>query len=186
LEFLGDAILSGVVADLLYQKHPDAQEGELTRRRAHIVNKPSLVWVANQLSLGDYIELGQGEQCNGGYKKASILATTVEALLASVYLDGGWDVAYQVIDRLFAELLSADCREKDAKTRLQELLQAQRLPLPVYELVTLNAQDTQGQFVVRCQVTGLQQTLVAQSNTRRKAEQQAASLALKLLESHAG
>lgn len=178
LEFLGDALLDAVIAELLYEKYPAAHEGELTRRRAHIVNRDGLALVASNLSLGDYITLGDGELRTGGREKASILAPTVEALLASVYLDGGWNEMFLLVKRLFAGLIGAGCQEKDAKTQLQEFLQARKMTLPIYDLIANTASD--GNFTVTCRVDGLG-PVFARGGTRRKAEQQAASAVLALL-----
>ncbi len=175
LEFLGDAVLGAVVAEWLYAVFPEAAEGELTRRRAALVNRDALVWLARQLELGECLELGAGEQRTGGAEKPAILATALEAVLAAVYLDGGWPVVNAIIRQLMAPRLREVQLAKDPKTQVQEWLQARRLPLPVYQL-----QASGALFTVACLITlhTHQITTQGQGPTRRSAEQQAASLAL--------
>lgn len=179
MEFLGDAILGAVIAEWLYTTYPVAAEGELTRMRAYLVNKTSLVWLAQQLELGAYLELGGGELHTGGAQKPAILATAAEALLAAVYLDGGWQAITVVVRGLLKPRLQAMRLEKDAKTQLQEWLQAQRLPLPTYHLLA-TSNTNESLFTVTCQLTGINQRIAVrgQGTTRRGAEQQAAGLVL--------
>lgn len=185
LEFLGDAILGFVVADYLYGHYVDADEGELSRLRATLVKGDSLAEIAHSLELGQYLNLGPGELRSGGHSRASILADAVEALLAAVYLDGGYTVAREVILRLFEEKLSGlgrKSRQKDPKTRLQELLQARKVALPVYTILDITGEQHEQCFTVSCQVDELDLESRGTGSSRRKAEQSAASQLLRELE----
>ncbi|HSC99308.1 MAG TPA: ribonuclease III, partial [Casimicrobiaceae bacterium] len=138
LEFVGDAVLNCVVALTLYERFPALPEGDLSRARAHLVNRDTLSEVARRLGLGAAIRLGEGELRSGGARRPSILADAMEAVFGAVFVDGGYDAARRVIDGVYAALLSeADPTTlgKDAKTRLQEWLQAKRLPVPEYAIV---------------------------------------------------
>ena len=134
LEFLGDALLGAIIAEMLYEVHPKASEGELSRLRAQLVNGQALAVLARELELGDELKLGPGELKSGGFRRDSILADAFEALVAAVYLDGGFDACRDVIRGWFGERIAALRRSsKDAKTRLQEWLQAGGWPLPDYQ-----------------------------------------------------
>ena len=151
LEFLGDALVNLLVAELLYERHPRADEGELTRLRAQLVSGAALADVARELRLGDELRLGPGELKSGGYRRDSILADALEALLAAVYLDGGWEACRRTVRELFAgrvELVRG--QDKDAKTRLQESLQGNGKPLPQYELIASAGEDHAKTFDVAC------------------------------------
>ena len=184
LEFLGDGIVNMLVAELLYEQFPKADEGELTRRRSHLVSEPALAEIARSLELGDQLHLGAGELKSGGFRRDSILADAVEALIAAVYIDGGWDACRRVVRALFAQrLTSAGAgRDKDAKTRLQELLQARGYPLPVYSLRASSGADHAKIFDVDCDIDALQIRTVGRGSSRRAAEQSAAAAALDQLE----
>jgi len=185
LEFLGDAILGFVVADYLYGHYGEADEGELSRLRAALVKGDSLAEVAHSLQLGKYLNLGPGELRSGGHSRASILADAVEALLAAVYLDGGYPAAREVILRLFDEKLSGlgrKSRQKDPKTRLQELLQSRKVALPVYAILDITGEQHEQCFTVSCRVEELELESKGTGSSRRKAEQNAASQLLKELE----
>lgn len=180
LEFLGDALLGAVIAELLYEVHPKASEGELSRLRAQLVNGNALAAVARELALGDSLKLGTGELKTGGFRRDSILADAFEALIAAVYLDGGFDACRDVLRGLFSERIAAIRRSsKDAKTRLQELLQASGWPLPHYELVASHGEDHAKTFDVRCAISE-PAALSAESRgeSRRAAEQEAAEIVL--------
>jgi len=176
LEFLGDAFLGAVVAEMLYEAHPNASEGELSRLRAQLVNGQALAVIARELELGDRLRLGPGELKSGGFRRESILADAFEAMIAAVYLDGGFDACRQVVRELFAERVAALPRSsKDAKTRLQEFLQAGGWPLPRYELIASHGDDHAKQFDVRCIVDEPQPCEAeASGSSRRAAEQEAA------------
>lgn len=184
LEFLGDAILGFEVADRLYHKATDANEGQLSRMRAHLVKRETLAEIARELKLGEILHLGAGELRSGGQSRDSILADAVEALIAAVYLDGGIDEARHLVRRLLGTRLAeptAETRRKDAKTTLQEHLQSIGKPLPGYEVVSISGEPHEQTFRVVC-VTGLAADTVGEAGSRRKAEQKAAKAMLKRLE----
>ena len=188
LEFLGDAFLGAVVAEMLFEVHPHASEGELSRLRAQLVNGPALAVIARELELGDRLKLGPGELKSGGFRRESILADAFEALIAAVYLDGGFEACRQVVRQLFAERIAALPRSsKDAKTRLQEHLQAGGWPLPRYELIASHGDDHAKQFDVRCMIAEpMELDAQASGSSRRSAEQDAAeSVLARLLEHNA-
>lgn len=177
LEFLGDALLNTVIALELFRRQPDADEGALSRLRAALVRAETLAALGRELGLGEALHLGEGERKSGGFRRDSILADAVEALLGAVYLDSDFDTVSALILRLFAERLdnlpSAE-QLKDPKTRLQERLQRDGQPLPEYELVESSGADHARRFTVRCRVAALDLECVATAGSRRKAEQQAA------------
>jgi ribonuclease-3 len=185
LEFLGDAVLSFVISAELYRRFDDVNEGTLSRLRASLVKGDTLALIARDLRLGDYLNLGSGELKSGGYRRDSILADAVEAILGAVYLDGGIDRARQLILELYDERFDAvqpAADLKDPKTRLQEFLQGRRLPLPTYTVTSMEGEAHDQIFTVTCAVEGLDQPTVASAASRRKAEQAAAELALRALE----
>lgn len=181
LEFLGDALLNLLVAELIYEIHPQASEGDMTRLRAALVNGTALAQMARELEIGDRLNLGPGELKSGGFRRESILADAFEALVAAVYLDAGWVRTREVVRSLFAERVAAGARTpKDAKTRLQEILQGAGLPLPSYELVEASGEDHARVFEVSCRVESLSILTRASGSSRRAAEQLAAEEALLL------
>jgi len=187
LEFLGDALLGAVIAEMLYEVHPNASEGELSRLRAQLVNGQALALVARELELGDELKLGPGELKTGGFRRDSILADAFEALVAAVYLDSGFEACRDVVRGLFAERIAALRRSsKDAKTRLQEWLQAGGWPLPQYELTASHGEDHAKTFDVSCVISEpLPLQAEARGASRRAAEQDAAETVLnQLLEQH--
>jgi ribonuclease-3 len=187
LEFLGDALLGAVIAEMLYEVHPKASEGELSRLRAQLVNGQELAVVARELELGDELKLGPGELKSGGFRRDSILADAFEALVAAVYLDSGFDACRQVVRELFGERIAVLRRSsKDAKTRLQEWLQAGSWPLPQYELTASHGEDHAKTFDVSCTISEpLPVSAEARGGSRRAAEQDAAEIVLnQLLEQH--
>ncbi|MEW5789955.1 MAG: ribonuclease III [Pseudomonadota bacterium] len=180
LEFLGDGVLNFAVAEMLYRRFPQALEGDLSRMRARLVREETLAEVAQSLDLGKHLILGIGEQRSGGFRRASILADALEAVLGGVYLDSGFDAVHAVIRRLLGHYLSDElikAQLKDPKTRLQEYLQAQGKSLPRYELVLEKGEAHNKRFVARCHVQG-QKPVDAEEGSRRKAEQAAAALML--------
>ena len=179
LEFLGDALLSVVVAEMLFESFPKADEGDLTRMRASLVNGTALAGVARELALGDVIRLGQGELKSGGFRRDSILADALEALLAAVYLDAGFAACRETIRRLFAPLVeSLSASGKDSKTSLQELLQGHALPLPQYELVATVGEDHAKLFDIECVLATPPLRVPGRASSRRAAEQLAAEAAM--------
>jgi ribonuclease III len=185
LEFLGDALLGAVVAEMLFEAHPHASEGELSRLRAQLVNGQALAVIARELELGDRLKLGPGELKSGGFRRDSILADAFEAMIAAVYLDGGFEACRDAVRQLFGERIAALPRSsKDAKTRLQEHLQAGGWPLPRYELIASHGDDHAKSFDVRCLIAEpLPLDAEASGSSRRAAEQDAAECVLaRLLE----
>lgn len=177
LEFLGDSVLNFVVALLAFREFPDGSEGDLSRYRAALVSSQSLAAVAGALGLGDQLRLGGGELKSGGFRRASILADSLEALFGAVYLDAGLDAATLVIQRLLAprlrELPAAEAL-KDPKTRLQEELQSRGLPLPRYVLEEVTGDPHDQWFAASCEVPSLGLQQRGEGSSRRKAEQAAA------------
>ncbi len=185
LEFLGDALLGSVVAELLFRRFPGADEGQLTRMRAALVRRETLAELARQLGLGEHIRLGEGEMKSGGWRRDSILADTLEALIGALYLDAGRDALYRWLERLYRsrlESISPEAMGKDAKTELQEYLQARHLPLPEYETIATGGPPHARSFTVSCRVTG-QEPVQASGSSRRRAEQAAAAALLERLRS---
>ena len=185
LEFLGDSVLNLVVSSLLFDRFPGLSEGDLTRLRASLVNKPSLAGLARELSLGQYLQLGEGELRSGGFDRDSILADGLEALFGAIYLDGGLDEARRVIlvryqDQL--DRLDPRAVPKDPKTRLQEYLQQRSLPTPEYSVAEVSGDAHNQHFVVECRVASLEAPVRGEGNSRRIAEQQAAALSLERLQ----
>ncbi len=182
LEYLGDALLSAIVAAQLFEQFPDGREGSLTRLRARLVKKETLAEVAIEMQLGPYLKLGGGELKSGGQQRQSILADTVEALICAIYLDSDFERCRQVVLTWYAvrfnELtMSAD--QRDPKSQLQEYLQSRQRVLPVYRLIDESAGGSgQENFLVGCRVDGLLNEITAEGPSRRAAEQVAASLAL--------
>jgi ribonuclease-3 len=187
--FLGDGILNFVIADELFKQYPDVQEGDLSRLRANLVNKESLAEIANQLDLGDVIQLGSGELKSGGFRRPSILADAVESILGAVYSDGGFEACRALIIRLYAYRLSSptDLQSlKDPKTRLQDLLQSRRFALPDYQVVKITGQAHAQVFHVRCTIDKLKINVDGEGKSRRKAEQMAAEKAIAQVETNYG
>jgi ribonuclease III len=184
LEFLGDSILNCSVARLLYDAHPEADEGALSRLRASLVSGESLAQIAADLNVGEYLHLGSGELKSGGFRRASILADALEAILGAVFLDAGFDAASAVVGRLIApkmaDLPSAEAL-KDPKTRLQELLQGRGLALPNYTLTAVAGDPHAQSFTVTCEVLVFGAAAVGEGASRRRAEQLAAAKVLELL-----
>ena len=187
LEFLGDSLLGFIVAEILFEIYPDAREGDLSRMRAGLVNKESLAEFARELELGECLRLGLGELNTGGKDRDSILADTVEAIIAAIYLDGGIEACRQFVRRWSEARLSSqfpDAQQKDNKTRLQELMQSQGLPLPRYEVVKISGEDHQQLFQVSCQVAPLADSQLGNGRSKRFAEQEAAQKVLEELGEH--
>jgi ribonuclease-3 len=185
LEFLGDSVLGLVIAQQLFVQFPRASEGALSRLRASLVNGEALAGLARQLSLGDYLHLGGGELKSGGVRRASILADALEAVFGAIYVDGGFERCRSCILNLYHERLAAlstSTPDKDSKTRLQEFLQARKKMLPSYELRSVEGEGHAQTFVVDCHIDGLSQAVVGSGSSRRRAEQEAASQALQVLD----
>jgi ribonuclease-3 len=174
-----------VIAEELFNRFPQVKEGKLSRLRASLVKGETLAEIARELKIGEVLILGPGELKSGGFRRESILADAVEAILGSLYLDQGLDSVKSLILRLYQERLdSIDVTEtvKDPKTRLQELLQSRKQPLPIYSVRELKTDKKQPVFEASCQVTLLKKVVLAQGSSHRKAEKKAAERALSLIE----
>ena len=181
LEFLGDALLDLVISAALYERAPDANEGDLSRLRASLVRRDALADIAAGLDLGRFVRLGAGELRTGGARRRSILADTLEALLGAIFLDGGYERARRCVLALYDARLNdlPDPRAlRDPKTRLQELLQARGLERPAYEVVAVEGAPHDQQFEVRCDVAQLEVQGQGTGSSRRRAEQRAAAAVL--------
>ncbi len=177
LEFLGDAVLAMAVSTLLYERFSGSDEGDLTRVRAHLVREDSLHRVALALGLPEALRLSEGEARGGGARRPSILADAVEALLGAVLLDGGYGPAQALVTRLFGDVIQdteVDNWRKDAKTELQEWLQARRIAVPVYRITATRGQAHAQTFEVECAVPALGLAERGEGRARRSAEQEAA------------
>ncbi|SDH52573.1 ribonuclease III [Propionivibrio dicarboxylicus] len=185
LEYLGDAALNAVVARLLFERFPELPEGDLSRLRANLVRQDSLHRLAEQLMLGQFLRLGEGELKSGGATRPSILADALEALFGAIWLDAGFDAVSAVIARLYDPLIQAINPAKpmkDAKTRLQELLQGKRLPLPKYALTATEGEAHAQKFRIACVIEKLDICTEGLGASRRAAEQMAAERALEIME----
>jgi ribonuclease-3 len=184
LEFLGDSILNCAVARLLFDAHPLADEGALSRLRASLVSGDTLAQIAGDLGLGEFLRLGQGELKSGGFRRASILADALEAILGAIFLDSGFDAAAAAVARIMgprmSDLPAADAL-KDPKTRLQEVLQARGLALPTYTLTAVGGDPHAQSFTVTCDVPIFGVAAVGEGASRRRAEQLAAAKVIDLL-----
>lgn len=187
LEFIGDSILDYVIAMMLCEAFPKLPEGRLSPLRATLVKEATLAEIARSLNIGDALLLGVGELKSGGRDRASILADVLEALFAAVRLDGGLPAAETLIRSLFAERIRAIDTEntaKDGKTRLQEFLQARKLPPPKYRIEKQTGEGNTAWFDVSCDLGELGHIEYAGAASRRAAEQQCANQALLWLEQH--
>ena len=177
LEFLGDSILNCAVAHFLYLRFPDLPEGVLSRLRANLVRQQSLFEIAEQIHLGDFLRLGDGEIKSGGRSRPSILADALESIFGAVLLDSDFDQAQQVVHRLYADSIAAidpNTPAKDSKTLLQEVLQSRHLPLPDYTLIATSGQAHEQIFNIACVIPALNIHTSGIANSRRAAEQAAA------------
>ncbi len=184
LEFLGDSILNCCVARLLYDSHPLADEGALSRLRATLVSGETLAQIAAELEVGEHLRMGSGELKTGGFRRTSILADALEAVLGAIFLDSGFDAAAAAVARILrtrlSQLPAADAL-KDPKTRLQEAMQGHGLALPVYTLTAVAGEPHAQHFTVRCEVPVLDLAAVGEGGSRRRAEQLAAAKVMELL-----
>lgn len=186
LEYLGDAILGFLIAEILYTRFPEHKEGALTRMRATLVKRETLAGIARSMDIGCHIKLGTGERKSGGWRRDSILSNALEALIGAVYIDSDIGTCRNFVQNLYADLLlnlAAESPEKDPKTRLQEFLQARRKQLPVYEVVEEIGEAHDREFIVTCLIEGLSTVFHARGRSKREAEQIAANHALEMLES---
>lgn len=184
LEYLGDSLLGFIIADFLYHTHTEATEGELTRLRASLVKGETLARLARDLKIGEYIRLGSSELKSGGWRRNSILANTMEALIGAIYLDGGMAACRKTVKRLYAELLESSSPAtlvKDPKTRLQEHLQALQKNLPQYDVIREYGEAHKKTFVVKCMIKDMDVSVEADGRSKRIAEQAAAQKVLDML-----
>lgn len=184
LEFLGDGLVGAIVAQMLYERFPRASEGELTRLRARVVRREALAELARELALGDQLRLGPGELKSGGFRRDSILADAFEALVAAIYLDGGWESCRGWLRKRCDGVVDGlDPRQvADAKTRLQEWLQARGRGLPHYAMVAASGEAHAQQFEVECRAEGVAEPGRGRAASRKQAEQIAAEALLVLLQ----
>ncbi|NIH41260.1 MAG: ribonuclease III [Buchnera aphidicola (Periphyllus aceris)] len=181
LEFLGDSILSFVIANALYKFFPNVNEGDMSRMRATLVRGNTLAKIACEFDLGEYLKLGQGELKSGGFKRESILANTIEAIIGSIYLDSDIYTIEKLILKWYKKRLkeiSPGNAQKDSKTRLQEYLQSKHLPLPNYIVVKVYGEAHNQLFTIKCEILNISEKLIGIGSSRRKAEQNAAQYAL--------
>lgn len=184
LEFLGDAILNCTIAQALFDRFPQAKEGQMSRLRAHLVKGDTLAELGREFNLGDFLKLGSGELKSGGYRRDSILADTVEAIIGAISKDADLETSQQVLLTWYEERLgNLDLAEniKDSKTRLQEYLQARRHALPEYVVSQITGEAHEQKFTVHCKVELLDKPLKGVGSSRRMAEQESALAVLKAL-----
>jgi ribonuclease-3 len=181
LEFLGDSIVNFVIADALYQQFPEAQEGELSRWRATLINRDTLADLAREFDVGRYLHLGPGELRSGGSQRESILSCAMEAIIGAIYLDGGFPAIRVCVLAWYESLLnnlSSAASHKDPKTVLQEHLQRCHLSLPIYHVDAIEGEAHQQIFIVSCLVAEMKQKVTGRGTSRRRAEQAAAEAML--------
>lgn len=177
LEFLGDSVLGMVISRELYDRFPEATEGELTRLRSQIVKGETLATLSKNLGLGEYIIFGPGEIKSGSHRRASILADILESIIGAIYIDADIQTVEAVILRLLAEPIAASNPQKiikDPKTRLQEYLQSRGIDLPEYQVVETSGPAHKQFFKVRCQIDSLKIEAQGEGGSRKSAEQEAA------------
>ncbi|AEH39753.1 ribonuclease III [Buchnera aphidicola (Cinara tujafilina)] len=181
LEFLGDSILNFIIAKKLYHYFPEVNEGGMSRMRATLVRGNTLAEIACEFSLGNYLQLGQGEQKSGGFKRESILANTIEAIIAGIFLDSNIYTVEKIVLKWYQyrfKKISPFNIQKDPKTRLQEYLQAKHFPLPLYNIGKIYGEAHKQIFKINCKINGIHDILIGIGSSRRKAEQNAAQNAL--------
>ncbi|MEY3410472.1 MAG: RNase [Pseudomonadota bacterium] len=180
LEFLGDGVLNFIVASQLYLKFPKLDEGDLSRLRAHLVKEPTLGEIALTLNIGDALKLGEGELKSGGWRRPSVLADALEAMIGAVFLDAGFAAAEGVVIKLFTPLIEKidpKAIGKDPKSLLQEYLQSKKIDVPTYEVLAIEGEAHCQTFRVECRVAKFNIVTQGEGTSRRAAEQQAAELA---------
>jgi ribonuclease-3 len=180
LEFLGDGVLNFIIASQLYLKFPKLDEGDLSRLRAHLVKEPTLGELALTLNIGDALKLGEGELKSGGWRRPSVLADALEAMIGAVFLDAGFAAAESVVIKLFTPLIEKidpKAIGKDPKSLLQEYLQSKKIDVPSYEVLAIEGEAHCQTFRVECRVAKFNIVTQGEGTSRRAAEQQAAELA---------
>lgn len=185
LEFLGDSILNFTVAEMLFLHFSQAPEGDLSRLRAALVRGDTLAEIAKEFELGEFLNLGEGELKSGGFRRPSILADALEAVIGAIYLDGGIELCKECVHRWIEgrlQDLSLATGEKDAKSQLQEWLQARKKALPIYAVVDTQGDSHNQLFTVSCSVVLIDEIATASAPSRKNAEKEAAQLMLQKLE----
>lgn len=184
LEFLGDGILDCVIALNLYKLYPECNEGQLSKMRAAMVNQDTLLLIGDKLRIKQYLLLGDGEIKSGGYDRPSIIADGVEAIFAAVYLDSDFITVSELIKYLFKDMLANQQLNqiKDYKTQLQELLQAQQMNLPIYEVVTKLGHEHDLVFTVKCSVKELNLSATGIGKSKKQASQMCALELLNIIQ----
>jgi ribonuclease-3 len=184
LEFLGDSILNFVIGEALFEKFPQAKEGQLSRLRSQLVKGETLAEVAREFDLGGSLILGEGEMKSGGHRRDSILADAVEAIIGAIHLDSGFDAARERVLNWFGQRLQDIQLElkKDPKTELQELLQGRKKALPQYQVIETHGEAHSQEFTVECRIELLAEPVSARASNRRTAEKMAAAAALEKLQ----
>lgn len=185
LEFLGDGVLNFIIAHQLYLRFPKLDEGDLSRLRAQLVKEATLSEIAQSLNIGDALKMGEGELKSAGWRRPSILADALEAIVGAVYLDGGFEAAEIFVRNLYQEKLNTidpKIIDKDPKSLLQEFLQGKKIAVPEYAVVQTSGEAHAQVFVVECFIQKLDIRTVGEGTSRRIAEQQAAQLAMKQVE----
>ncbi|WP_153914074.1 ribonuclease III [Shewanella sp. TC10] len=184
LEFLGDSILSIIISDALYHQFPKVTEGDLSRMRSTLVKGETLTVIAKEFKLGDYLYLGPGELKSGGFRRESILADAVEAIIGAIYLDADIETCRTLLLTWYKQRLAEikpGINQKDPKTILQEYLQGYKKPLPEYQVVDVKGDAHNQTFTVECRITEIDKVVTGVSTSRRKAEQLAAAQVLELI-----
>jgi ribonuclease-3 len=184
LEFLGDSILNFIIAELLFKKFNASPEGDLSRLRSQLVKSATLSEIGILLNLGDYLILGEGELKSSGWRRPSILADSVEAIIGAVFIDGGIKASHNLIINWFKDRIDSinpNDIEKDSKSLLQELLQAKKIPLPDYNVISIEGEAHCQYFKVSCTIPKLGVTIEGEGSSRKIAEQGAAEEMLKNL-----
>lgn len=185
LEFLGDSILNFIIGEALFRRFPEAREGQLSRLRSQMVKGETLAEIAREFEVGECLRLGEGEMKSGGHRRDSILADTLEALIGAIYLESGFITCADRVNAWYQarlDALSLEQPAKDAKTRLQEFLQAHKLPLPEYEVVEVEGEAHAHRFTIECRVDSLKESARARATSRRVAEKEAAAAVLEKLQ----
>ena len=186
LEFLGDSVLSTIIGECVFEKFPDVREGVLSRMRSSLVNGTSLATVAKEFGLSEYLILGPGELKSGGRRRESTLEDAIEAIIGAIYQDSGYSDCRRVVLSWFGsrlDKLTADDNVKDNKSKLQELLQSKKIPLPQYEIVSIDGKSHDQSFTIACRVDSEDEPYTGRAQSRRQAEQIAAGKAFAHLSS---
>ena len=180
LEFLGDSVLGTIIGEFVFRTFPDAREGSLSRMRSSLVNGASLALIANEIGLSEYLILGPGELKSGGRRRESTLEDAVEAIIGAIYKDSCYEDCQKVVSNWFRsrlDTLSIDDNVKDNKTKLQEYLQSEKIPLPRYEIVAIDGKSHDQSFTVVCRIESEESSFTGTALSRRQAEQIAAGKA---------